>query len=225
MPVSMAWGDTGTLCSLGHRPHLLDGIMKLYGSSLVVTEAVAAELYAMARIPNARRTADNRLRCLSAERVVRALDDGRIRVCPLLESEETLAKLDRVLRKLNMIEARQQERTGKMSDPFRSAPKHTGEAHSIVSAMRTIEHGGTTVFLTNDGGASLVAQHHGITSRHVGHLLAELACADQTVTATDLLEHFTVVTSHFATVPADARPSGSDFFECRSLNGNCSLCV
>ncbi|MFC8703408.1 hypothetical protein ACFUIV_14670 [Streptomyces anulatus] len=179
----------------------------------------------MARIPNARRTPDNRLRCLAAEQVVRALDDGRIQAHPLPPSAETLALLDVILRKLEMIDARQGERTGRAPNPFRSAPKHTGEAHSIVSALRTLEHGKTAVLLTNDGGASLVAHNHGITSRHVGHLLAELACPNQAIGADELFAQFDTVTRNFATVPADARPSSSDFFKCSMLNGDCPQCT
>lgn len=225
VPVDRAWCDTGTLFSLAHRPALLAEVMSLYGPSLVVTEAVADEVRRIARIPNARRTAENRLRCLSAERVVRALNGGQIRELPLSPSEGTYDKIDRILRQLDELEARQAKREVTPLDQIRSTRKHAGEAHSIVSAVRTVELGGTTVLLTNDGGASRVARQNGIDSKHVGHLLAELACADQELQADELLAQFEQVTANFATVPADARPKNSLFFVCHMTDGTCAECA
>lgn len=223
-PVDLAWCDTGTLCSLGLRPAMLDKVLALYGSSLVVTDAVAREIRTMANVPSVARTAENRLRCNSADVIVRKLDTGEIRELPLLETGETLEMLDKVLRQLDAIEQRQNAAAGRSSGDVRSSRKHTGEAYSLVSAMRTVGHHRSTLLLTNDNGATLVAERNGIAWKHTAQLLAELGCQDSLLDAELLYENFTQMTSKFATVPAELRPRTSDFFVCRQENGTCTLC-
>ncbi|WP_328667603.1 hypothetical protein OG905_11305 [Streptomyces sp. NBC_00322] len=196
--------------------------MDLYGSSLVVAEAVSREIRFKANIPDARRKPENRVMCVSAEQVVALLDSGAIRVCELPPAPGTMDKLDRVLRQLREVDADQAK--GVATSQVDSAWKHAGEAESIVSAARTIEHGRTAILLTNDGGASRVAQRHGVPSRHVGNLLAELGCADRTLGATKLYDQFTQVTAKFASVPIDARPADSAFFECEMTDATCCRC-
>ncbi|GAA1301746.1 hypothetical protein GCM10009579_83460 [Streptomyces javensis] len=224
VPVSHAWGDTGTLCSLALRPALLNRVLDLYGGSLVVTEAVAEEVRRFTRIPAARRSERNLLLCNGADVIARHLDNGEIKEYPLPPSAGALDKLDQVLRQLKEFEAAAVERTGRASDPISSAHKHAGEAHSIVSALRTIEHGGTTVLLTNDGGAIAIAERNGIPTKHLGQVLAELACEDPALAASDLLGHFIQVTRRFATVPAQLRPSGEESFTCMKKGDSCPLC-
>ncbi|WP_234545278.1 hypothetical protein [Streptomyces shenzhenensis] len=223
-PVDLAWCDTGTLCSLGLRPAMLNKVLALYGSSLVVTDAVAREIRAMANIPNAARTAENRLRCNSADAIVRKLDAGEIRELPLPATSETLDMLDRVLRQLDAIEQRQNATAGRSDDAVRSSQKHAGEAYSIVSAILTVGHQRSTRLLTNDNGATLVAERNGIAWKHTGQLLAELGCQDSLMDAELLYENFDQMTSRFATVPAELRPGTSDFFVCRQKDGICALC-
>ncbi|MFF8402164.1 hypothetical protein ACF06P_11100 [Streptomyces sp. NPDC015684] len=224
VPVDLAWCDTGTLCSLGLRPTMLKKVLALYGTSLVITDAVAREIRSMASIPNVARNAENRLRCNSADVIVRKLDAGEIRELPLLATTETLEMLDRVLRQLDAIEQRQNTAAGRADDTVRSSQKHAGEAYSIVSAMRTVGHQRSTLLLTNDNGATLVAERNGIAWKHTGQLLAELGCQDPLLDAEFLNENFNQMTSKFATVPAELRPGSSDFFACRQKNGSCTLC-
>ncbi|EHN78883.1 hypothetical protein SMCF_1546 [Streptomyces coelicoflavus ZG0656] len=222
-PVDMAWGDTGTLCSLGQRPHLLEQVMRLYGTSLVVTEAVSREIYSKANKPERLRTPENRIMCISAKKVADKLDSGDIRVLPLVDSPSVKDKHDIVMQQLRDLDASRRAAHGP-SDDEDYAHKHAGEADSIVAAVRTIALKKRTVFLTNDGGASLVAQRHGVASRHVGHLLAELGCADSSITPEELYEQFMQMTGHFATVPNTARPASSDFFVCSRADGVCNAC-
>lgn len=224
MAVSRAWGDTGTLCSLALRPALLKEVVRLYGASLVVTEAVADEVRRFARTPEARRTPETRLLCSGADVVARHLDAGLIKECPLPTSADTFDKIDEVLRQLREFDAAAAERTGRTLDRVSSAQKHAGEAHSIVSALRTMELHGTTLLLTNDGGAMAVAERNGIPWKHVGHLLAELACSDSAVEASLLFDSFMRVTRTFATVPQRRRPENESFFTCSMQGGHCSLC-
>lgn len=223
-PVDMAWCDTGTLLSLGRQPAKLEKVQALYGSSLVVTYAVAHEVRAMANIAKARRTPENRARCESADVIARMLDAGDIPEHPLLATPETLAMIDRVLRQLDAIDERKRAAFNRIDDAERTTQKHAGEAHSIVSAMRTLSHGAKTVLLTNDDGAMRVAERNGVSWRHTGQLLAELGCQDAALSADVLLADFNQMTSSFATVPADVRPNSPDFFTCRMKNGACTLC-
>ncbi|MFF9600942.1 hypothetical protein ACF1GY_01520 [Streptomyces sp. NPDC014684] len=196
--------------------------MRLYGTSLVVTEAVSREILEKAKKPEKLRTPENRIMCLSAKPVADKLDSGEIRVLPLVESQSVKDKHDVIMQQLRELEARRQAALGLSDEDY--AHKHAGEADSIVAAVRTIALGKSTVLLTNDGGASLVAQQHGVASRHVGHLLAELGCADPSLTAEGLYEQFMQVTGNFATVPETARPTGSGFFACLRAEDKCSAC-
>ncbi|MBJ6645520.1 hypothetical protein [Streptomyces sp. BSE7-9] len=201
----------------------MEQVIRLYGTSLVVTEAVSREIYSKANKPERLRTPENRIMCLSARKVADKLDAGDIRVLPLVESPSVRDKHDIVMQQLRDLDASRRATHGSVDDED-YAHKHAGEADSIVAAIRTIALNKTTVFLTNDGGASLVAQRHGVASRHVGHLLAELGCAGSSLTPEELYEQFTQMTGHFATVPNTARPPGPDFFICSRADGACEAC-
>ncbi|MDH6193183.1 hypothetical protein M2168_006301 [Streptomyces sp. CZ24] len=223
-PVTLAWCDTGTLLSLGRHPDTLDKVRGLYGSSLVVTYAVAREIRAMANIRGAMRTHKNRERCESADTIVEMLNAGSISEHPLRNSEETLEMIDRVLRQLDAFEERQKSTFGRSDDSVRSSQKHAGEAHSIVSAMLTTGYGKSTVLLTNDNGAMRVAEQNNIAWKHTAQLLAELGCEEPSLRPDELLAEFNYMTSSFASVPSEVRPNGPDFFRCRRTGSTCSLC-
>ncbi|WP_328499750.1 hypothetical protein OG828_48395 [Streptomyces sp. NBC_00457] len=223
-PVTLAWCDTGTLLSLGRQPDTLNKVRGLYGSTLVVTYAVAREIRAMANIRGARRTHENRERCESADSIAAMLDAGDIPEHPLLLTEETVRMIDRVLGQLDAFEERQNSIFGRTDDAVRSSQKHTGEAHSIVSAMLTVGHGASTVLLTNDNGAMRVAEQNNVAWKHTGQLLAELGCQDPLLTPGELLADFNYMTSSFATVPAEVRPSNAEFFTCHRDGDRCPRC-
>ncbi|MYS12151.1 hypothetical protein GTW71_38315 [Streptomyces sp. SID6041] len=129
-----------------------------------------------------------------------------------------------MLRQLHGIDAAAAERAGRSLDPVASALKHAGETHSIVCAARTVELGGKTVLLTNDGGAITVAESHGVPCKDLGQLLAELGCEVDPVDAAELFNSFNEVTRTFATVPARRQPSGVSDFLCAKRDGACPLC-
>lgn len=225
--MDLAWADTGTLCSLALRPSLLGKVLNLYGTSLVVTEAVGVEIRRWASVPEAHRTADTRLLCAGADAIVRRLDAGDIKELPLPSSNagfKTVDKLDQVLRQLREIDAAAAERAGRTIDLVESARKHAGEAHSIVSALKTMSLGRSTLLLTNDGGAMTVAMQNAVPVKHVGHLLAELACDDASIDAEQMFETFSQITRWFATVPMQHRPKDAHSFTCLMEGGSCRLC-
>ncbi|MFJ9490107.1 hypothetical protein [Streptomyces sp. NPDC101224] len=193
-----------------------------------MTEAVAAEIRRLSGTAEAQRTPQTRLLCSGADTVVRFLNDGRIEECPLptgSDTFDTFAKLDQVLRQLHGIDAAAAERAGRTVDPVTSAHKHAGETHSIVCAARTVELGGKTVLLTNDGGAITVAESHGVPCKDLGQLLAELGCEADPVDAAELFNSFNEVTRTFATVPARRQPSGVSDFLCAKRDDRCPICT
>ncbi|MFF4961250.1 hypothetical protein ACFY2Z_30180 [Streptomyces sp. NPDC001222] len=188
---------------------------------------MAAEIRRLASVPEARRTVDTRLLCTGADSIARHLDAGDIKELPLPTSDDTFNtsdKIGQVLRQLKEIDAATAERTGRNTDRVGSAHKHAGEAHSIVSALRTIAFGRRTLLLTNDGGAMAVAERNAVPFKHVGHLLAELACHDANVNADQLFDAFTQITRKFATVPMRHQPKDKASFSCLMQGGSCRLC-
>ncbi|CAL9445917.1 hypothetical protein SUDANB21_02341 [Streptomyces sp. enrichment culture] len=225
--VYRAWADTGLLCALARRPTLLDRVLELYGSTLVVTEAVAAEIRRLSGKTEAQRTPQTRLLCIGADTVVRYLDEGRIEVCPLptgADEFNTVDKLGQVLRQLREIDAAAAERAGRTVDPVASARKHAGEADSIVCAARIVQLKGKTVLLTNDGGAIKVAESLGVPCKDLSQLLAELGCTAVPVDAQVLFDTFNEVTRTFATVPASRQPRDTSAFRCLRHGSTCQLC-
>ena len=71
--------------------------------------------------------------------------------------------------------------------------RHSGEAELIVLAEKQAALGqGKHILLSNDGGASIVAGQHGISTRHIGDILAEFACADPDLAAEACMRAFNV---------------------------------
>ncbi|MFD8473384.1 hypothetical protein ACFV2E_15205 [Streptomyces globisporus] len=201
-------------------------MITLYAGSLVVTEAVAEEVQHRAGGLGQRWTAENPLLRLGANVAAQKIKSGEIRKLPLSYSRGAVDELDRVLRQLREFEAAQNAQFSRMSDGVASAHKHTGEAHSIVNALRTQASNHKTVLLTNDGGAIAIAQRNGVPWKHVGQLLIELGCEDSELEPEGLYEDFASITSQFATVPKQYRPSSPKDFQCtKETDGSCMQCT
>lgn len=225
-PVALAWIDTGTLCSLALRPAWLNRVIDLYAGSLVVTEAVASEVRRFVNGLGQRSVTENHLLRLGATTAAQKLDNQEIRVLPLSPTEEAIIELDRILRQLKEFEVAQNAKFHRPSDEVASALKHTGEAHSIVNALRTRAHGRETILLTNDGGAIAIARQNGIAWKHVGQLLVELACEDSQLNADRMYQDYLSITATFASVPTTHRPAdASDFVCAKGLDGSCTECT
>lgn len=225
VPVALAWADTGALCSLALRPAKFSRLIDLYAGSLVVTEAVAGELRRLAGGAGQRWTPENPLLRLGASNVVQKLDSCEIRELPLAYSQEAIDELERVLRQLRDFEAAQNARFNRPTGSVASAHKHTGEAHSIVNALRTQARNRKTVLLTNDGGAIAIARQNGIPWKHVGQILIELGCEDSEITPEDLYKDCVSITAKFASLPAAYQPAGpSDFVCTKTSDGSCPQC-
>jgi hypothetical protein len=102
--------------------------------------------------------------------------------------------------------------------------KHLGEAEVIVLARKAAVRGQTQILLANDAGASVVAQAHGISSRHAADVIAELACADAALTPEGCLRRFRAG-DKVSRVPRACLPSGPEAFACaRAGNETCVTC-
>lgn len=224
-PVTTAMADTGLLYALAHRPPYLDMFLDLYGESVAVAQAVELEIRKVAQVQMGRR-AERGLVLMGAcaDRLVVKLDQGIIPVRELpQDGGEMLAT---VLQQLGDYDRAAAERRGDpwyAQDLTRSA-RHAGEAESIVIAADVRKDSGTSLLLTNDGGASLTAWRQGVSARNLRDLLAELACENTALKEDDLLQAFNEMTAHFATPPAEVCPADSGAFRCHAFGGQCNRC-
>ncbi len=106
--------------------------------------------------------------------------------------------------------------------PAAGKGKHTGEAQIIVLAERERDRTGRTqVLLTNDGGASVVARQHGLSSRHAADVLRELVCAGVLDPESSWGAHETALA--VTRMPAHVRPRRGAF-TCARVEGACQRC-
>ena len=90
--------------------------------------------------------------------------------------------------------------------------RHSGEAELIVLAEKQAALGqGKHILLSNDGGASIVAGQHGISTRHIGDILAEFACADPELAAEACMRAFNVAI-RISAPPFSSRPTSVQAF-------------
>ncbi len=223
-PVTTAMADTGLLYALAHREQYLEKFLALYGDTVAVAQAVADEIRKIHNIPQGRRAERNLVlmgRC--ADKLVVKLDDGTIPVLPLPPGGGDL--LDTVVRLLRDHDRAAAQRRGVTWSPIDTtrALRHAGEAQSIVIAAGIVASGGTSVLLTNDGGASLVAWRQRVSSRHLRDVLAELACEEE-LAEDDLFKAFAEMTEHFATPPTQVCPKDSSAFRCHAHQDRCPAC-
>jgi hypothetical protein len=193
--------------------------LELYDDSIVMALAVADEIRAMSAIRKARRGPEIALMCDCADRLS-PLIGSSIRVLnPPANSSE---KFDVVLQQLADID-RANEVTS-AADRVKRAKRHAGEAQSIVGAARVLQANQTTLLLTNDGGASLVAESHNVPARTLAHLLAELVCANPVLNPERVHADLISMTQSFGTLPADVRPINAQFYTCLAVAGSCERC-
>ncbi|UZJ26903.1 hypothetical protein RHODO2019_18085 (plasmid) [Rhodococcus antarcticus] len=104
-----------------------------------------------------------------------------------------------------------------------SPHKHGGEAEIIVLAAKAAAGGGRHVILANDVGASVVANAHGLSSRHAADVIAELSCSDPTLDPNTCLRRFRLG-NDVSGIPAACAPTDTTPFQCVSGGSTCALC-
>jgi len=200
------WVDAGIFVSLGVRPELPDRFVALYGGWLQTARSVVGEIRNLSE-----RSAEDAVRDAASAVRQALLLGGRERV-----SVRSLTEADLSLRD----EVRQQLR-GLSANPLAS---HRGEADLITLAVAGIgSSGAPQVLLSNDAGASVVADRRGVPTRHIGDVQREMACAHDELTPETLyseLEEMTAVSR----LQARVRPRSADELACRRSVGGCAQC-
>lgn len=223
LPHELGVVDTGTFYALTGDAALRKRVLHHYSGRLIVASAVRAEVLTQAGVPASRRTPENMPRCLRADDAKRLLSGPWFEV--LARAPDTQGGFDDILRRLRRIDDARAGHIGEVSSEREErAIRHAGETESIVIA-KTLTDGGTpTVLLTSDGGASLVAEAMGIPSKHIGHVIRELVCADPRHLTTGLQASFDSITRAVGTPPAASLPDGEAWFECWAADGACAVC-
>jgi hypothetical protein len=209
---AVVWPDTGVLLALGTDQDLLDRFCQHYRGRMRLTVRVARELRAHAGAdlgPNA--PDDDYDRQAAAELAVQALLVGA-RTPPLAELQASdLTEVDRVTQQLRAI-----------GDS--ASKSHGGEAEIIVLAAQKAEtERRKQVLLSNDGGASIVADRYGIPTRHIGDVLAEFACMDPDLAPETCLAAFRAAL-RVSAPPGHCRQADAGGFSCAATSSGCATC-
>jgi hypothetical protein len=205
------WPDTGVLLNLGTDQQLLDRFRKRHHGQIRLAKAVARELRRHSELSTADLAEDAYDRVSAASLAVRCLLVGPDRLNVVEPDLQDLPEIENVALQLKALSEAADKR-------------HGGEAEIVVLASRYARLQPTRqVLFTNDGGASIVAKHHGIPSRHFGDILAEFACADRAVDPIKWFSTFTFAV-RISAPPAHCRPTDAKYFACSADAFGCTSC-
>jgi hypothetical protein len=205
------WPDTGVLLNLGTDQQLLDRFRSHYRGRIRLAKAVARELRRHSELSTIDLAEEAHDRVRAASLAVRCLLVGPGRLNVAEPDLPDLPEIENVALQLKSLS----EATDK---------RHGGEAEIIVLAAKHARlQRNRQVLLTNDGGASVVANQHGIPSRHFGDILAEFACADRAVDAANWLSTF-VSALRVSAPPVHCRPTDAENFACFADASGCASC-
>jgi hypothetical protein len=208
---ALVWPDTGVLLSLGTDETLLGRFRGHYQGRIQVTKTVVRELRQHSERSTAGLPDDDYDRVIAAGRAYRSLLLGQGRLEPVEATTADLLEIEHVTQQLKGLSEATDKRQG-------------GEAEIIVLATgQAILKHRQHVLLTNDGGASVIADRYGIPARHFGDLLAEFTCADSELDATECLRIF-IDAVRISAPPAHCRPSSVDCFTCAKGEAGCVPC-
>lgn len=211
IPGAVAWPDTGVLLGLGTDKDLLDRFRFQYGGRVRIAKTVAAELRFNSNRDTVGLSDDAYDRVTAAAAAVNALLIGPDRLLPIGVENEDLTEVARITQQLKALSEDKTKR-------------HGGEAEIIVLASKQARLDGRVhILLTNDGGASVAADQHGLRSRHVGDVLAEFACGTPPLAPVACYTAFTAAV-RVSAPPAHCRQSGVADFTCTMTESGCALC-
>jgi hypothetical protein len=211
IPDAFVWPDTGVLLGLGTDRPLLDRFRLQYRGRIRITETVAAELRSRSNRNTAGLPDDEYDRVAAASAAVSALLVGPNALLLVGVEDEDLLEVDRIAEQLK---AMSEDKT----------KRHGGEAAIIVVAAKQARAGGRVhILLTNDGGASMVADQYGLPSRHIGDVLAEFACGTPPLAPDACYAAFTAAV-RLSAPPARSRQSQVADFTCAMTAAGCANC-
>lgn len=211
IPEAIVWPDTGVLLSLGTAPSLLDMFRSHYQGRMRIAKTVSVELRLWSERSTEELGDDDYDRVAAARLANQRLLVGPGSLQPTGAAEADLPAIDEIRLQLKALS----ETTSK---------KHGGEAEIIVLARRQAAgQSRKHIVLTNDGGASVIAGQHGLSSRHFGDILAEFACAQPDLDPAQCLRVFNASLAVSAP-PARCRPANETYFTCLMTTAGCSAC-
>lgn len=205
---ALTWVDTGVFLALGVDTELPDRFVRHFGEVLRTCRTVQGELAGR----YARKDAAPGDAVASAAGAVlgalfmphpRVQVQGRSRIDPTVRDE--------IVKRLKGLSAN-------------PTAQHGGEADLIALAHAHSAGDTTQVLLANDSGASVVADAYGIPTRNCADVLAEMACADSSLEASDLYDVFEKMEG-VSRVSSDARPRSDDYMRCRRTGATCTECA
>jgi len=205
---AVTWVDTGVLVSLGVKEGVPERFAALYGRWLRTSITVVHEVRRLSK--RAPQTAADR-DVSDAATAARAalLSRGRERLLVSRIGHEHLATRDQVRQQLRGLSA----------NPNAT---HGGEAELIALAIADAA-GASHVLLSNDAGASVVADQRGLPTRHIGDILSEMACADATLTPGSLYTELQAMTA-VSKLERSVLPRSADALACRKVGDRCVPC-
>jgi hypothetical protein len=208
---AIVWPDTGVLLDLGTEQDLLDRFRRHYRGRIRLTKLVCRELRAFSEQPTGRASDVDYDRITAATRAVQTLLIGE-NALPVAElADQDLVAVGNVTEQLKALS----------EDPGK---RHSGEAQLIVLAEKEAALGQNKhILLSNDGGASIVADQHGISTRHIGDVLAEFACADPDLAAETCMQAF-IRAIRISAPPVRSRPTNVQAFTCARSATGCDQC-
>lgn len=208
---AVIWPDTGVLLNLGTDLQLIDRFRNHCRGRIRLAKAVARELRGHSELSTVDLTEEAYDRVRAASLAVRCLLIGPERLNVIEPDFSDLREIENVALQLKSLSDAPDKR-------------HGGEAEIIVLAAKNARlQRNRQVLLTNDGGASVVANQHGISSRHFGDMLAEFACTDRTVDAADWFGAFASAI-RISAPPAHSRPMNAKSFVCSANASGCTSC-
>ena len=211
IPDAVIWPDTGVLLGLGTDKDLLDRFRLQYTGRIRIAKTVEAELRFHSNRDTVGLSDVEYDRVTAATAVVNTLLVGPDRLLPVGVENGDLPEVARIAQQLKAISEDK-------------AKRHGGEAEIIVLAVKQARPGGRVhILLTNDGGASIVADQHGLPSRHIGDVLAEFACGTPPLAPDACFTAFTAAV-RLSAPPAHSRQSQVADFICFMTASGCANC-
>ncbi|WP_203924315.1 hypothetical protein [Rugosimonospora africana] len=211
--MSGAWAylDTGVMYSASSRVACLNAFLVHYDGRLFVVSTVEGEVRRAAdpansawidgAVQNAARTARGRF-----------LDSGAV----VVDDDEPESKIfDEVYGQLSRLP----HASGK---GLRHERANVGEAFTIAICIKRRRQSRRVSFLSNDGGASVVATFHHVPTRNFGHVLRELVCAGHF--GPDEAFEVLVAAQRISGIPLDDLPVAATTLVCDAAEQACATC-
>lgn len=215
---AQVWPDTSVLLSIARKDRMIARFAARFAGRTHVVAAVDVEVTRLADRPTALLRPEQVAATGAAMKIRPRLRSGELPVVPAAPpaDDAEIALADAALTAL---------RAGPRENADQDhALKHAGEAAVIVACVRASAAGrDPQLMLANDGHASHVAARHNILTRHAADVIAEFACADQSLDPAELLDDFQFACGA-SKPPDDCCPADAEAFTCARGADGCPLC-